>query len=288
MKSAAHAIVISLFLTTAAASDPPSPIPTKRGHEDQAKAGQNDDVRAPIGNLGDHPATPPTAPVIAAPQAQIGATENPKKTSDGSKDWVTWAFDLLLVGVGLLQWGTYRKQTQLLSSAQRAYVFLKQINCQPMSGADGIRRNWRFYPVFANSGSTPTRNSVVHTNFELRIDGLPEDFRFDDIWPPSVPRKYERLFIGPKAERSSSHIEVNVVDLDPGKRQRLFIWGWIDYSDTLHGTRRHRTEFAYEISIKTDPARCAPSGFDFLQLSRFNGADDECYRQPEPYKQTPL
>lgn len=181
---------------------------------------------------------------------------------------------------------------QTLIATERAYVFVKAIRHEPIIDTVSARhfvRAWNFIPVFENSGSTPTKHSIMHVSFAIENEGLPDAFQFPDLWLEGMPKRYSRFFIGPKAEKWSAPIEIHTVDLEAVKNRgkRIFIWGWIDYNDVLKGTARHRTEFGLELFVKGDPA-IPTASFTFQEFRDFNGADDDCYRKPKPYEDMQL
>jgi hypothetical protein len=271
-------------------SNPPSPTPAEARQPPQQ---QPESKKTDAGNPGE-PGSQQSPPIVvtASPSIYLESPHHEGETdkkSAGFWEILGVVFSGLVAIVGFLQWLTYQKQTKLLSSAQRAYVYLREIHHEYVPSADGVPREVRFSPLFVNSGTTPTKRSICHTSAEVSENSLPDDFQFADKGQEESPRKYDQLFLGPKAERRGPFVEVHVVDLDPNKKRRIFIWGWIDYDDILHGTPRHRTEFGFEIIAKPNPAK-GPDAFsvEYRQLDRFNGADDECHHQPRPYKEMPL
>lgn len=87
-------------------------------------------------------------------------------------------------------------------------------------------------------------------------------------------------FIGPGASAHSQHVDIPVPLLDFVTRRlgHVYVWGWADYDDVVESGRRHRTEFCFEILKDGDLMSYRPYG-------KFNGADNECNRQPTIYRQ---
>src|SRR5262249_27307104 len=81
---------------------------------------------------------------------------------------------------GTLWWAT-RKQAELTREAliadKRAFVFA--VGIAPFWESPAIGQyNWRFRPIWQNSGDTPNKNLTMHTSCELRNTPLPSGFDF--------------------------------------------------------------------------------------------------------------
>jgi hypothetical protein len=125
-------------------------------------------------------------------------------------------------------------------------------------------------------------------NFSFRsfLDRMPDDFDFADSEPP----KHD--VIGPRAVLTLPGIDVPATELESsiGKDLRWYIWAWVEYDDIFQGTRRHRTEYCCEVSIRRHPVT-NEIGIGFPISGKFNGADGEGlvpydghhnkYQQPE-------
>ena len=152
-------------------------------------------------------------------------------------------------------------------------------------GPDGGLRQWLFFPIFENSGTTPTKYMRYHVNiWPGEGDWSPEITGFADLWADGMPQEDAPIFLGPKATTWGATLGLHIVDLDNVRRgrKRIFVWGWADYNDIFPNTPRHRTEFCHEIIVMGDPQN--PAHISFRGYRTFNGADDECYRQPKPYE----
>lgn len=77
--------------------------------------------------------------------------------------------------------------TAALTKVQRAFVFAESVKCgvvnTPSGGVLGMTCvvNWR------NSGTTPTKDLHVHTNFKVSPDPRPDDFSFPNQWREGEP-----------------------------------------------------------------------------------------------------
>ena len=59
---------------------------------------------------------------------------------------------------------------------------------------------------------------------------------------------------------------------------RVLVWGWVEYDEVFGNSRRHRTEFCYQLVVTGSPA----SWVGFSQYRAFNGADEDCTKKPTP------
>jgi hypothetical protein len=176
-----------------------------------------------------------------------------------------------------------------LTELERAFVFVKEIDmftergdAVSIPGGRGIIggevRTYRIAPVLENSGQTPAVRLVYNINCGPIPSTDIEGFTFPDQGGTA-----RRAVIGPKATLQSPSEAIPAANMDAiaSKKERWFIWGWIDYDDIFRDTKRHRTEFCLEVSC-----RRLPNGQPFIGFpmhDRFNATDSDCQRQPEPY-----
>ncbi len=149
----------------------------------------------------------------------------------------------------------------------RPYLFVGQ-----MTGEfDEKTETFKIAIPWVNVGKTPAKR--------VRIGGLAvrmpatEGYDFKD---PNEPRR-ECGDIGPGQDmvfNVSKHRSF-WTGLDSPK-DKVFIWGWADYSDTIPGAARRRTEFCFRVTY--DPAR--PRALDFALDNRFNGSDETAHHRP--------
>jgi hypothetical protein len=212
---------------------------------------------------------------------------------------VTGALAFSTFGLWVVTWLGSRRQSsdmqksikiaeRALISVERAFVFVKGYAQLPQIGHDGGVREWAIMPVLHNSGSTPTRHMLTHVSIEIRDHDLPDDFDFPDKWPDGEADELKNAlaFIGPKADIWMPALAVHVVDLDKinSGRKKVYLYGWIEYDDVFPDTERHRTEFCMEIiRVAADYTTPASAPIVMRHYKKHNGADDECFRQPQPY-----
>lgn len=135
---------------------------------------------------------------------------------------------------------------QALVNAQRAFVFLEGITTKRNIDSAGNTITWIFFPVWKNSGSTPTKIFRFFLNMKPFDGDLPEDFDFAD----GVGELIE-TFIPPQGVGGTTGLVVPIADIEAiiARTKRLFLWGWAEYDDIFENTLRHRVEYCVEVVI---------------------------------------
>jgi len=172
---------------------------------------------------------------------------------------------------------------EALIMTERAFVFCERIEhvWRAKKETEEIIE-WIFFPIWKNSGNTPTKHGVECVNTWLAIDAgdLPHDFTFPDYGSA------ERIMIGPGLQKNGGRLTIPIVTMHKIREgtAHAYMWGWADY-DTIFTTDtiRHRSEFCVEIQVTGNPTY-KEGGFAFRAYGTFNGFDDECYRKPKPYE----
>jgi hypothetical protein len=161
----------------------------------------------------------------------------------------------LLVAVGFLLFVAFLVQTLYLwlalrslrrsatlternmTTAQRAFIYLGSLTWS-VAGA-----NIKVNPVWANSGTTPTRSLRISTNWRASHGELPADYVFSYVRPP------ERLFLGPngRAEVGAMLIPMRDIQAAIEERVHIYVWGRATYEDIFEGTEPHFVEFCYRL-----------------------------------------
>ena len=105
--------------------------------------------------------------------------------------------------------------------------------------------NIKVGPTWANSGTTPTRNLRISTNWKTSHGELPADFVF------TYARAPERLFLGPggRADVGSVLIPMRDVQAAIEDRVNLYFWGRATYEDMFQGSEPHFIEFCYRLDV---------------------------------------
>ncbi len=262
-----------------AMSDPSQPEP----HRDDAegrRASEADPGKAQQGAA----APPAVAPLDEAPQRHEEARQHqPDAKAESGYDLgdvgsvAAALFAALAVGVYAYQAFLMR---QTLVSTNRAFVFLKGVTSYYLTDPDNPNRlwGWRFAGTWENSGNTPTSRMMAYASWNGFRGGMPADFSFA-VQAGDAPGP---LLVGPKhgVHTAGMAIPMPVLLDAAADKCSIYLWGWADYSDVFRNTPRHRTEFCYRLVVHSDP-RDKECVFTFLLHDRHNGADDECYREPE-------
>lgn len=184
-----------------------------------------------------------------------------------------------------------RQQNQITRDAmiagERAFVFPMEIHPVWEQNTQTGEYWWRFRPTWKNSGDTPTRDMIMHSECELRTAPLPLGFNFDypttetgkALLPPTT---HAWGGIGPRFPANAISPD-DILDIQQG-RKLLCFWGWARYHDVFPGTPEHITRFCWYILATGDPRAFSPTqpaGPDRLVFSTIhhpegNCADDEC------------
>lgn len=169
----------------------------------------------------------------------------------------------------------------------RAYVGLEKIDAVPGGSEQNgkvVVNVWRLTPIWKNNGHTPARRVVTHVSHKIfNIEEI-EGFDFPDLWSEGEKPAIE-FVLNPQCGASGSAIDIRVDDIlaTAASGKRIYIWGWVEYSDVFWPeTPPRRTEFCiwqYWIADPRIPNLEHPGNTGH---HTFNGADDDCYRQPKP------
>jgi hypothetical protein len=130
-------------------------------------------------------------------------------------------------------------------------------------------------------GCTPARVLRFKINLKVSDDILPAGFEFGDINPPGF-EFCEIALIGPRSEWESEVGPFWLGDLDAvgAFSKFIYIWGWIEYNDVFPNTKRHRTEFCFEVLVSGPANR--RENISFRHYIFFNNAESDCWYQPKP------
>ena len=185
----------------------------------------------------------------------------------------------LLVLVTTLVWlatNNLVKESRKASELElRAYISFKGFERVSFCNPVGVVQQWRFDPIWENSGETFTQNFFNHISWKSYPTGRsPADENFPDLGS----QIHTRILGGPKAIVRGETVTISASDLAnlAQTQSRFFIWGWAQYNDVFHPKQsaQHRTQFCIALEILGDPTNTnCLFGFDFQTL--YNGADGE-------------
>ena len=133
---------------------------------------------------------------------------------------------------------------EALVADKRAFVFAEGLFSSWENGEKTGSYNWRFHPVWKNSGDTPTKNLVIHSHCEVRDALLPDEFDFSyetdkvggGLLGPKVSAQGGQAPQRPEAAITPQ----DLIDAQEG-RKFIYLWGWAKYNDVFPGTPRHVT-----------------------------------------------
>jgi hypothetical protein len=158
--------------------------------------------------------------------------------------------------------------------SQRAWVFLKTFDANPVTDKSGAVVAWEINPRFENSGSTPTKNLITYVDVAFnKID--PTTFP-PDLHPERIGRG---TLIGPKTTSAvTGAIALNGA-LKSAAQGKLFVWGWVEYNDVFEHTPCHRMRFVNNVVVLGDLTKVPPPAnpvLRFPSFPAFNESDDNC------------
>jgi len=175
---------------------------------------------------------------------------------------------ILLFGVAIWQGWHLKRSVDSLQTTQRAYVSIKELihTVKPAEGFGEI------IIVLENTGETPVRKMICNFNHRCFPEDIPSGFDYPDTDPPVYGTIGRKTTLDARVRMPFTAFEDART-----KKQRFYIYGWIDYYDVFPNTPRHRAEFCYEVMISKDRK------FIYKIYGTYNGYDDECSRKPSPY-----
>ncbi len=236
---------------TSVAPAPPTPVRTLEAPKTEAQFEAERKERAALAVLNDQ------LLMLAALLVAVGAFLA-----------IAFAVQTLYLGLGLR---AMRRSSQLAErnvlAAQRAFVYLGSLAWSPASGG-----HIRVGPIWANAGTTPTRNLRISTNWKAWHGELPVDFPYVYLRPP------QRLFLGPNARGELGSMLIPIQDIEGAIEERLqiYLWGRATYEDVFEGTKPHYFEFCHRIDVTgTAPNNIA---ITFAQYGFRNGCDEDTQR----------
>jgi hypothetical protein len=163
-----------------------------------------------------------------------------------------------------------RKSTRAIernmATAQRAFLYIGAMGWSPAG------QNVKIAPAWANSGSTPTRNLRISTNWKISHGELPADTVFTYTRPP------ERVFLGPGGRADVGAVLIPMRDVQAAieERVQLYFWGRATYEDMFEGSEPHFLEFCYRLDVTgATPDKIA---LTFTHFGAHNRSDEDSVR----------
>jgi hypothetical protein len=156
-----------------------------------------------------------------------------------------------------------------MATAQRAFLYIGEMAWNPAG------TNVKVTPTWANSGTTPTRNLRISTNWKTSHGELPADFVF------TYARAPERLFLGPGGRADVGAVLIPMRDIQAAIEDRvgLYFWGRATYEDMFEGSEPHFLEFCYRLDISgATPDKIT---LTFTHYGAHNRSDEDSQRPRE-------
>jgi len=185
----------------------------------------------------------------------------------------------------IVMWRVSRRQAQITREAmifdRRAFVFAVGLNRYYEFDSGSQTYNWRFRPIFKNSGYTPTKDMTFLTECllcdEPLVPGFSEIKKDLKIGKGMIPPQSTVDGSGAPDYPSPGITPQNLLDVHNGKKH-LYLRGWIKYHDIFPNTPQHVTRFFWEIQCGPDPFTSIPEelAFAFTQFAEGNCADEGC------------
>jgi len=183
---------------------------------------------------------------------------------------IAFAVQTLYLGLGLRSLRRVAQRGEHnVQAAQRAFVYTSALDWTPVG--DSVRIS----PIWANSGTTPTRALRVATNWKASHGELPADFEINYVRAP------ESLFLGPNSSSEFGAILIPMRDIQAAidERLHLYVWGRATYQDLFEGSQPHHFDFCHRI----EAAGATPHSIElrFNQFGLSNGSDEDWRRTDE-------
>jgi hypothetical protein len=205
---------------------------------------------------------------------------------------ITALSTLIIAAFTIVLAGATSKQALLTREAlvadKRAFVFATGFHPYWELDKTTGAYNWRFRPIWQNSGDTPTKALKLYAACEVRNTILPAGYNFS-----CLPQNMGNGLIGPKQTAQGGAAPLlpatgvspqDIMDAQAG-RKFIYLWGGVEYFDVFPKTPKRITRFCWQIVANGDPLKFAPGqipgdvgNLSFGNIHHFEGncADDEC------------
>lgn len=169
---------------------------------------------------------------------------------------------------------TLRLSKETAERQLRAYVSIKELGKNAVS--DNNTKTiigWSFHIVWQNTGATPTRDMLTHTSIRFEESGIPEGYRFPDMWIIRKEQVYPPVTLSPNSTFAE---DIGMFSIDQLRevingKKTLYFYGWADYNDVFSDSERHRTEFCAQVLFPGDPSYVSDGNIGFYIYRKHNG-----------------
>lgn len=144
----------------------------------------------------------------------------------------------------------------------RPYVGMQGIKCVSDQGG------FQLQPVWKNFGQTPATNVRCMLGWAELSDEPGADYQYQcrGSQPTrfQLPPSHQVPVYGPYVPNSQ-------IDHLISTQRKLFIWGWLEYGDTMDRLAQHRTEFCQALAVYGPR-----DNWKIVSVGPHNGSDGEC------------
>jgi hypothetical protein len=183
---------------------------------------------------------------------------------------VAFMLQAFYLGLGMR---AMRRSAQLaqrnVTAAQRAFVYLDSLSWSNTGGYVSIT------PIWANSGTTPSRRLRISTNWKASHGELSPGFEIRYSRPP------DDLFLGPNGKAELGEVLIPLRDIQAAieERLQLHVWGRATYEDVFEGTKPHFFDFCHR--VEATGAIPDNVSLTFTQFGLNNGSDQDARPQTD-------
>lgn len=210
---------------------------------------------------------------------------------DKNNGSITALATIIIAAFTATLWRATTRQSDLTREAliadKRPFAFPDAINSYwEDSTSHPGHYDWRFRPVWQNSGDTAPKNLAIQSNCELRNTPLPMDYPFTSNVATGGgilgPKMRAPAGLAPAMPNPAISPQ-DIVDVEQG-RKFLYLWGWARYEDGFPETPIHLTHFCWQIFPNGRPFEFVPGkippaegslAFDHIQIAQGNYTRDE-------------
>lgn len=173
---------------------------------------------------------------------------------DGKAGAWTAAFTCVLAVFSYLLWQVSRDANNTSTATQAASVSSFGPGIVKVPNADGkTLKGYNIFFNWANSGTTPTKSTVMQANVSMGSSSPSKGFDFSTLQQSSSVT----AVLGPKAGIQVPPNFVSIEDVQQGKKH-MFFWGWVVYHDIFSDTPR-LSEYCSTSKVPVGPNRITPT-----------------------------
>jgi hypothetical protein len=166
------------------------------------------------------------------------------------------------------------------NAAYRSFVVSKGLSSSFIYDSTAQENQWRIYPAWENTGSSPTRDLQIFFNWCPRITDLPKDFTFPDL---ASTGGFAYTDLAPHETKLGLYypMPTQLITVLQSHAAKFYFYGWATYHDILDDKTLHQTKFCRVVNDFKGSAGDPNSTFNIEQCGGGHDCEDhECDRQP--------